>query len=168
MVTFNDPCSVQGVQRSLEIREHWMKWRHYWLLHHFTSIKYSNFIKWYLTYLLLVSRTRDGNSQFYHGRVSTATGTALIFISLSMLPVLCTSQEVACDATFATLPLLFSQMFTVHVSAYTYVSAILSFNCHFCVSIIFTIFVPLDVSISLRPDDRKNGSVIHFSAGTYN
>ena len=30
--------------------------------------------------------TKDGNSRFYHGRVFTATGTALIFISLGILP----------------------------------------------------------------------------------
>ncbi|EFX65226.1 hypothetical protein DAPPUDRAFT_117443 [Daphnia pulex] len=65
-------------------------------------------------------KTKDGNSPFYHGRVSTGTGTALIFICLGILPILRSSEEIACDATFATLPFLFAQLFTIHVDAYTY------------------------------------------------
>ncbi|XP_045022912.1 uncharacterized protein LOC123466848 [Daphnia magna] len=68
----------------------------------------------------LYNKTADGTSIFYHGRVSTPTGTALVFISLAMLPLLRTSEEIACDGTFATLPLLFSQLFTLHVAAYRY------------------------------------------------
>ncbi|KAK4025045.1 hypothetical protein OUZ56_010550 [Daphnia magna] len=59
----------------------------------------------------LYNKTADGTSNFYHGRVSTPSGTALVFISLVMLPLLRTSEEIACDGTFATLPLLFSQQF---------------------------------------------------------
>ncbi|KZS03612.1 Uncharacterized protein APZ42_033605 [Daphnia magna] len=66
----------------------------------------------------LYNKTADGTSNFYHGRVSTPSGTALVFISLVMLPLLRTSEEIACDGTFATLPLLFSQLFMLHVSAY--------------------------------------------------
>lgn len=77
----------------------------------------------YLFYCYFVhhnSTTKDGFPPFYHGRVSTATGTALIFISLGILPILRSSEELTCDATFATLP-FFSQLFTIHVDAYTYV-----------------------------------------------
>ncbi|XP_045026844.1 uncharacterized protein LOC123470557 [Daphnia magna] len=66
----------------------------------------------------LYNKTADGTSNFYHGRVSTPSGTALVFISFVMLPLLRTSEEIACDGTFATLPLLFSQLFMLHVSAY--------------------------------------------------
>ncbi|KAK4037792.1 hypothetical protein OUZ56_029821 [Daphnia magna] len=68
----------------------------------------------------LYNKTADGTSNFYHGRISTPAGTALGFISVVMLPLLRTSEEIACDGTFATLPLLFSQLFTLHVSAYRY------------------------------------------------
>ncbi|XP_045034358.1 uncharacterized protein LOC123475559 [Daphnia magna] len=66
------------------------------------------------------TKTADGTSIFYNGRVSTPTGTALVFISLTMLPLLRTSEEIACDGTFATVPLLLSQLFTLHVAAYRY------------------------------------------------
>ncbi|EFX69730.1 hypothetical protein DAPPUDRAFT_258148 [Daphnia pulex] len=55
--------------------------------------------------------TKDGNSQFFHERVSTATGTALVFITLGILPMLHNSEEIACDATFATMfPLAYAIM----------------------------------------------------------
>ncbi|KZS06592.1 Uncharacterized protein APZ42_029933 [Daphnia magna] len=72
----------------------------------------------------LYNKTADGTSNFYHGRVSTPAGTALGFISVVMLPLLRTSEEIACDGTFATLPLLFSQLFTLHVSAYRYTKSL--------------------------------------------
>jgi hypothetical protein len=57
------------------------------------------------------SRTKDGNSLFYHGRVYTGTGTTLVLICIDILPILRSSEEIACDANFATLPFLFAQLF---------------------------------------------------------
>lgn len=63
-------------------------------------------------------QTLDGSSEFFQGRVSTDNGTAFIFLSLTLLPLLRITREIHADGTFKTVPNLFYQLFTLHVKAY--------------------------------------------------
>ncbi|EFX71793.1 hypothetical protein DAPPUDRAFT_326828 [Daphnia pulex] len=64
------------------------------------------------------SKTLDGSSDFFKARVSTATGTALIFLSITLLTQLRTTKQIQADGTFKTVPNLFYQLFTLHFKAY--------------------------------------------------
>ncbi|EFX78657.1 hypothetical protein DAPPUDRAFT_320344 [Daphnia pulex] len=64
------------------------------------------------------SKTLDGSSDFFKARVSTATGTAFIFLSITLLTQLRTTKQIQADGTFKTVPNLFYQLFTLHFKAY--------------------------------------------------
>ena len=70
----------------------------------------------------MFSLTLDGAGQFFRGRVSTATGSALVFISPIILSHIQITKEVLGDGTFFPVPDLFYQMFTLHLKAYGHVS----------------------------------------------
>lgn len=74
------------------------------------------------------SNTYDGTGPFYRGRVSSATGTAFIFLSLSLMECLRTSTEWHCDGTFKTVPSLFYQLYTIQAICYgkVYVVTVIS------------------------------------------
>jgi hypothetical protein len=61
---------------------------------------------------------------FFYGRVSPDTGTAIIFISVGILPIFRSSEELAWDVTISTLPFLFAQLFTIRGFAYRYVCSV--------------------------------------------
>ncbi|XP_045032066.1 uncharacterized protein LOC123474201 [Daphnia magna] len=63
-------------------------------------------------------KTLNQSADFFHGRVSTDTGNAFIFISLALLPEIRTTREIRSDGTFKTVPNLFYELFTLHVLAY--------------------------------------------------
>jgi hypothetical protein len=63
-------------------------------------------------------KTLDGSSDFFKARVSTATGTAFIFLSITLLTQLRTTKQIQADGTFKTAPNLFYQLFTLHFKAY--------------------------------------------------
>ncbi len=66
----------------------------------------------------LKRKTLDGSSDFFKARVSTTTGTAFIFLSVSLLTQLRTTKQIQADGTFKTVPNLFYQLFTLHFKAY--------------------------------------------------
>ena len=130
MQNYSIKCSVQDdkISRpSLNPLKNWNFFKQQWTLVYVSTNlpKFDSFIFKFepdtciFKFILCYSMTKDGNSRFYHRRVSTGTGKALIFISLEILPILCSSEELACNLTFATLP-FFSQLFTIHVRGYTY------------------------------------------------
>ena len=66
--------------------------------------------------LITVKRkTFDGENEFFQDRVSTATGSAFIFLSLALMSQLRTTTEIHGDGTFKNTPSLFYQLFTVHI-----------------------------------------------------
>ena len=52
---------------------------------------------------------------FFPTRVSIATGSAFIFLSLALLSQLRTTTEIHGDGTFKNMLNLFYQLFTVHI-----------------------------------------------------
>ena len=69
----------------------------------------------------------DG-SPFYYGKVTDPSGgTALIFLSTALLVALRNVKKVHGDATFKTVPALFYQLFTLHLTAYGKVITHLTF-----------------------------------------
>ena len=76
---------------------------------------------WYignLTNRLNNRKTLEGDADFYQGAVSTASGHALVFISLGILSSLRDTNKLHADGTFQTVPGLFTQLFTIHVTKY--------------------------------------------------
>jgi hypothetical protein len=66
----------------------------------------------------VISDSVDGQ-KFYQGRVTTSTGSsALIFISWALISALRDTTEVHADGTFKTVPAMFYQLFTLHITAY--------------------------------------------------
>jgi hypothetical protein len=63
-------------------------------------------------------KTLDWSSDFFKARVSTRTGTAFIFLSITLLTQLRTTKQIQADGTFKTVPNLFCQLFTLHFKAY--------------------------------------------------
>nr|CAH0103572.1 unnamed protein product [Daphnia galeata] len=63
-------------------------------------------------------RTLYGEAEFFKGRLSTATGTAFMFISMAILPLIRTTKEIHADGTFQVVPDLFYQLLTIQVMAY--------------------------------------------------
>ncbi|XP_045032435.1 uncharacterized protein LOC116927525 [Daphnia magna] len=63
-------------------------------------------------------KTLNQSADFFHGRVSTDSGNAFIFISLALLPEIHTTREIRSDGTFKTVPNVFYELFTLHVLAY--------------------------------------------------
>ena len=99
MQNYSVKCSGQDDQISRPSTSiHWRSWncfKQQCSLQVFTYLAKFDLIifkfepdKFIFYFILCYSMTKDGNSRFYHGRVSTATGTALIFISLGILPTL--------------------------------------------------------------------------------
>ena len=72
-------------------------------------------------------KTLEGDEDFYQGAVSTTSGHALVFISLGILSNLRDTKELHADGTFQTVPGLFTQLFTIHVTAYGKVRQVWSF-----------------------------------------
>ena len=50
--------------------------------------------------------------------MSTAAGTALLFVSLALLSQLRQAVQLHADGTFRTVPKMFYQLFTLHFMAY--------------------------------------------------
>lgn len=65
--------------------------------------------------LLFINHTINGTSLFFHGRVSSATGSALIFLSLAVLSEIRFTSQILSDGTFYSVPNLFYQLFTIHI-----------------------------------------------------
>ncbi len=63
-------------------------------------------------------KTLDGLSDFFKARVSTTTGTAFIFLSITLLTQLRKTKQIQVGGTFKTVPNLFYQLFTLHFKAY--------------------------------------------------
>lgn len=68
----------------------------------------------------------DGRQEFYAGRVTTADNmeSALIWIVPEFLEIITTTEDINMDATFKTVPDLFSQLATIHMVKYNQVSFI--------------------------------------------
>ena len=82
-------------------------------------------------------KTLDGSSDFFKARVSTTTGTAFIFLSISLLTQLRTTKQIQADGTFKTVPNLFYQLFTLHFKAYKKITILTLSLLRFLVCFIF-------------------------------
>lgn len=75
----------------------------------------------------LIRMDASGETEFYAGRVQTmdSRDAALIWINQNpvVLNALADSEDVNMDATFKTVPAIFSQLATVHFVAFDYVIA---------------------------------------------
>ncbi|XP_057373093.1 uncharacterized protein LOC130693893 [Daphnia carinata] len=61
-------------------------------------------------------RDAFGGGRFFRGLVKTVEGEALVFLSPTLLPELSEATELQADATFRTVPGLFKQLFTIHIT----------------------------------------------------
>lgn len=75
----------------------------------------------------------DGVNRFYHGRVTSTTGSALVFVSVPLVSYLRHAKEVHADGTFKTVPRFFYQLFTLHMVAYKKVMLRLKYFLSICV-----------------------------------
>ncbi|KZS06489.1 Uncharacterized protein APZ42_030044 [Daphnia magna] len=77
-------------------------------------------------------KTLNQSADFFHGRVSTDSGNAFIFISLALLPEIHTTRDIRSDGTFKTVPNVFYELFTLHVLAYGKLNSIVWLSIAYC------------------------------------
>ena len=63
-----------------------------------------------------------GDEEFFAEVINVSEGSALVFISRNLLQVAADSKELFIDGTFRTIPSLFYQLVTIHVTAYSKVT----------------------------------------------
>lgn len=72
-------------------------------------------------FFILSSDAFEGG-EFFRGHVKVVDGEeALVFLSPKLLPKLSEATEIQADATFRTLPGLFKQLFTLHITKFNLV-----------------------------------------------
>ena len=101
------PCSDQRTKRNLKYHKPSTKLKVYLLEIPASGTQIIVNHDLMLILITVKRKTFDGENEFFQDRVSTATGSAFIFLSLALLSQLRTTTEIRGDGTFKNTPILF-------------------------------------------------------------
>ena len=67
---------------------------------------------------------KEGSDEFFSEAIDCQDGQALIFISNKLLRECIDTKEMFIDGTFRTVPTMFMQLVTIHLTGFSHVSCI--------------------------------------------